>query len=123
MAATGTCPRCGRFICTACERRTRPDATPMCPGCWELRAKVVAPVAAQSKTRLHTIGFWLGIASFLPICPVMIASVVVNIIALTRTNDEETQKVKWKPIVGLCCTGGAVLLWVLVAAAAIAFGK
>ena len=41
VAATWTCGRCGNFMCVACERRTRPEATPMCPACWEMRQRKV----------------------------------------------------------------------------------
>ena len=35
------CQRCGTFVCTACENRTRPEAPPLCPRCWALRSQVV----------------------------------------------------------------------------------
>lgn len=82
VPATWTCRRCGRFMCAACERRVRPDALPLCPSCWEFRAKRVEPPAPTSN--LGTTGLVLGFVSLLPLIPIQIASIVVNAIALSR---------------------------------------
>ena len=108
--AVWTCHRCGSFFCTQCERRTRPDAAPICPACWDLRAEKVKPNEIQSKTRLHTLGFGLGIAAIFPIPALQIAALVINIIALAKTKEPEQIAVRWKPIVGLCCTGVGLLI-------------
>lgn len=41
IVANWACPRCGAFMCPRCENRVRPEAQPLCPGCWELRARAV----------------------------------------------------------------------------------
>lgn len=102
--ASYVCERCGTFFCEACARRTRPEAIPMCPSCWALREQNVKPQEARSATRLHTAGFVLGIIAILPIPVLQIAALVVNIIALVKSNTPETRDAKWKPIAGLLCT-------------------
>ena len=53
--ASWTCARCGSFMCPDCERRTRPEARPMCPACWDLRFKRVEPNQGRSSgTALQT---------------------------------------------------------------------
>lgn len=82
VAATWTCRRCGGFMCQACERRVRPDALPLCPSCWEFRAKNLEP--PKPSNNLGTAGLVLGFISLLPLIPIQIASVVVNAIALGK---------------------------------------
>lgn len=105
--ATWTCKRCGAFMCEACERRVRPDALPLCPGCWELRGqRVVAPKPGRG---LETAGLWLGGFSLLCLPPVIMASLVVNGIALSRAAPGERQK----PLLGLGLTAAGIVLAVI----------
>ncbi|MHB8879630.1 MAG: hypothetical protein ACYC8T_38565 [Myxococcaceae bacterium] len=104
VAATWSCGRCGSFMCVQCERRTRPDATPMCPACWELRAKKVLPQKAESGTRLQTAGLVLGCISLLPIWFIQLVSLVVNIIAIVKAKAPPARDVRWRPITGLVLT-------------------
>lgn len=111
-------------MCQACERRTRPDAAPMCPSCWDLRAKSVTPVTGPPKHRLQNLGLGFGIASLLPLWPVILTSLVLNIVALVKASGSEELKAhRWKPIVGLVITVVAVGLWVLVVAGIAFFAK
>jgi len=113
--AAWVCPRCGAFMCGACERRTRPDAVPMCAGCWEVRTRNVGePRAEKASTALQTGGLVLGAASLLPLPTVQFASVVIGIIGLVLARTEAARKVRWRPIVGLCLTLVGVGIDVLV---------
>lgn len=107
-AATWTCKRCGAFMCAACERRVRPDAAPLCPGCWDLRAQVVA--APKPSRRLETVGLWLGGFSLTCLPPVVMASLVVNIIVLTKAEPGA----RGKPMLGLGLTMVGVIMAVIV---------
>jgi hypothetical protein len=92
------CNRCGSFICQGCERRVRPDATPMCPNCWALRAQVVKPQSTfwfggtgwDNASVIFAIMSFLSMGIFSPI------GVVISIIALTRPDTTRT-----RPIIGL----------------------
>ena len=106
--ATWTCQRCGAFMCEACERRMRPDALPMCPNCWGLREQRVA--AAPKATRLENAGLWLGGLSFLCLPPIVMASLVVNIIVLSRAVPGQRSK----GLIGLGLTFGGVLVTITV---------
>jgi predicted RNA-binding Zn-ribbon protein involved in translation (DUF1610 family) len=99
-----TCPRCGAFGCVDCERRPTLDAAPLCPACW----KLAAPRPAADGT-LQTAGLVVGVASILPCCPLAMASLVINVIALVKATKEH----RWKPLVGLAITVLVSVLQVL----------
>ena len=110
--ATWVCGRCGSFMCQPCERRTRPEAYPLCPGCADLRVQRVAPVVVgASNTGLQTTGFVLGLISLLPIPVVMIASVVINIIALVKAKEPPASLKRWKSWVGLTLSCLSIAGW------------
>jgi hypothetical protein len=111
--AQWTCPRCGNFMCVACERRVRVDALPMCPACWELRA-IKVPEQKSSMTGLQTAALVLGCIAILPIPLVQIASLVLGIVALVKARQGPARAVRWKPILGLCLTGVGLMWWVLI---------
>ena len=111
--ARWTCPRCGNFLCVACERRVRPDALPMCPACWDLRAVKVPELKQSSPTRLQTAALVVGCIAILPIPQVEIASLIVCIIALVKAKGP-AREARWKPVVGLCGTGVGFLIWVVI---------
>jgi hypothetical protein len=106
--ATWTCPRCGGFMCAGCERRVRPDALPLCPSCWGLRGQKVA--ATPRSTRLENAGLWLGAFSLTCLPPVVMASVVVNLVVLVRAAPGGRRK----PLLGLGLTVGGVAVTVTV---------
>jgi hypothetical protein len=108
------CGRCGAFACLACERRVRPDAMPMCPACWQLRAQRVPAQQASSSTSLQTAGLVIGCISVLPILPLQITSLVINIIAIVKAREGPARAVRWRPVVGLCATGLGLLVWVVI---------
>ena len=110
--ARWTCPRCGNFMCVACERRVRVDALPMCPACWELRA-VKVPDQRSLNTGLQTAALVLGIISAVHPC-LMVASLVVGIIAIVKAKEGPAKAARWRPIVGLCCTGLWMLVWIAI---------
>jgi hypothetical protein len=114
VPATWVCERCGTFVCGACERRVRPDAKPMCPACWEMRARKVPAAEATSSTRLQTAGMVIGLISILPIPVLQIASLVLNIIAIVRAKEGAARAARWRPIVGLCGTGVGLLFWIVI---------
>ncbi|MCU0698771.1 MAG: hypothetical protein MUC96_19895 [Myxococcaceae bacterium] len=110
--ARWACRRCGAFFCVACERRTRPDALPMCPACWELRSRNVVDQTSKPSTAIFTASLVLGIISLLPLPVVMFVSLVVGLMALVRAKNQfEAQR--WKPIVGLVLTVLSLLGWFL----------
>ncbi len=118
------CGRCGAFFCVACERRTRPDALPMCPKCWELRQKVVPVVAAASETRLQTAGLAMGAVSLVPMCWwLQIASIVVNIVGIVKAKEGPARAVRWRSVTGLVLSCLGLLGTVLVVTLGAAFSK
>jgi len=86
----------------------RPDALPMCPNCWDLREQRVA--AAPKATRLENAGLWLGGLSFLCLPPIVMASLVVNLIVLSRAAPGQRSK----GLVGLGLTIGGVVVTIAV---------
>ncbi len=122
--ATYACPRCGSFMCVACERRTRPEAVPLCPNCWDLRSKTTVPQNNDRDARLQTTGFVLGFISLLPFWPVVLASLIINIVSLVKAKpDSPLRPKRWKSVTGLVVTLCSCSLWALVAAIAIFAGK
>jgi hypothetical protein len=95
-------------MCQACERRTRPEALPLCPGCWSLREQRVAP--APRGTRLENAGLWLGGLSFLCLPPIVLSALVVNLIVLGRAPPGG----KTKGLIGLGLTLGGVAVTISV---------
>lgn len=117
-AAAWACQRCGTFVCAQCERRTRPEAPPLCPTCWELRAKSVQGQATTESKRGEVGGLVIGVLSFLhPL--VMVGSLVVNVRELRKGRGGER---RWMNVTGLALTGLALCTW-LVAIAVIATGR
>lgn len=109
VAAEWACQRCGNFVCTQCERRTRPEAPPLCPKCWELRSQVVQQTAATESRRLQIGGLVIGFLSFLhPL--VMVGSLILNIRELRRGTGGDA---RWMNTAGLVLTGLAMLTWVV----------
>lgn len=109
VAAQWACPRCGTFVCADCERRTRPDAPPMCPGCWELRTVQVKDSAEKESRKLQIGGLVVGLLSFLhPL--VMLGSFILNIRELRRGTGGA---LRWMNTAGLVLTVLAVLTWLL----------
>lgn len=109
LDALYVCHRCGTFFDEQCARRTRPEAVPLCKSCWDLRDQKVAPNVEYSETRMQTTGLVLGCCCVLPIPVLLIASLVVNLIALAKAKTEKQLAVRWKPIVGLCVTCFGIL--------------
>lgn len=108
VPAAWACQRCGSFVCAQCERRTRPDAPPLCPKCWELRAKTVHDTTVTESKRLQIAGLVLGIVSFLhPL--VMVASLILNIRELVRGTGGTR---RWMNVTGVGLTGAAILTWI-----------
>jgi hypothetical protein len=106
-SADWACQRCGSFVCKACERRTRPEAPPLCPKCWELRSQVVQEQTVTESKRLQVAGLVLGILSFLhPL--LMVGSLVLNIRELVRGTGGTN---RWMNVAGVSLTGVAVLTW------------
>jgi hypothetical protein len=106
-AAQWACQRCGTFVCKDCERRTRPEAPPLCPACWTLREAAVAKDVQKDTHRLQVGGLVLGGLSFLhPLF--MVASFIVNIRELVRGTGGDK---RWMNVVGVSATGVAVLVW------------
>jgi hypothetical protein len=96
-------------VCTQCERRTRPEAPPLCPKCWELRAKSVHETAVTESKRLQIGGLVVGALSFFhPL--IMVASLVVNIRELVRGTGGTR---RWMNVVGVSLTGLAMLVWLV----------
>jgi len=95
--ASFTCLRCGTFACVDCERRPSLEAAPMCPACWALTSQAVG---AAPSGGLQTAGLVVGLLSIIPCCPLAIASLALNVIAIARATREN----RWKPIVGICIT-------------------
>ncbi len=110
VAASWACQRCGTFVCTGCERRTRPEAPPLCPKCWDLRTQSVQTQATQESRRLQIGGLVLGCLSFLhPL--IMVGSLILNIRELRRGGTSGGSQ--WMNVVGLGLTGVGMLVWVV----------
>jgi hypothetical protein len=109
-------------MCRACERRTRADAAPLCPDCWDLRARKVEPVV-DTRARFFSVGLGLGIASFLPLWPVILASLIVNVMGLTRSKQPELAQYRSKSLIGLSLTLGAILVWGTLVAVLVVIGS
>lgn len=106
--ADWTCQRCGSFVCSACERRTRPEAPPLCPKCWGLREAAVQNQEVTESKRLQIGGLVIGIFSFLhPL--IMVGSLILNIRELVKGKGGDA---RWMNVVGLSLTGLAILTWV-----------
>lgn len=101
-ATSFTCPRCGTFGCVECERRPSVDAAPLCPACWALNVP-------KPSGELQTAGLVVGLLSIVPCCPLALASLVLNVIAIIKSTREN----RWKPIVGISVTLAISLLQVL----------
>jgi hypothetical protein len=67
---------------------------------------------------LETAGLVLGVASIIPCCPIALASLIVNGIALSKATKEH----RWKPLLGggISLTMLAILALIAVMNAAIA---
>lgn len=115
LAASFTCPRCGSFACVDCERRATLDAAPVCPACWSVsRQATAAPSGA-----LQTAGLVVGVLSLFPCCPLALASLVLNLVALVQATREN----RWKPILGMSITIVVTVLQVLFVAFYQVFSK
>lgn len=79
----------------------------MCPVCWALNAQTAAPPSGQ----LQTAGLIAGVIAIFPCCPITLASLVLNTIALIKS----ARSSRWKPAVGLCLTlvGGFIQLFIV----------
>ncbi|WP_147441749.1 hypothetical protein [Corallococcus exercitus] len=111
IVASGVCPRCGAFMCPRCENRTREQASPLCPGCWELRARSIKK-APESFFTAPNVGLQLGLVSLIPFCfIVQPVSLVLNIVNLVKARREGgSQRDQRKAIASLILTGlGTVL--------------
>ena len=82
----------------------------MCPACWALREKVVQPLRSYSTTRMQTAGLVLGLIALLPIPALQIGAVVLNIVAIVKAKEPLQRAVRWRPVVGLCCACGGLLI-------------
>lgn len=109
FVAAWACQRCGSFVCSDCERRTRPEAAPLCPKCWALREQVVEETAQTESKRLQVGGLIIGLLSFIhPL--VMVGSLVLNIRELVRGTGGTR---RWMNVAGLASTGVAIFAWVV----------
>ncbi|MBS2028606.1 MAG: hypothetical protein JST54_11940 [Deltaproteobacteria bacterium] len=112
--AAWICPRCGAFMCQSCERRTRPDAQPMCPACWGFRTEAVGPQKPEKvSTALQTSGLVLGCIAVLPLPGLQIAALIVTVLGIARAKQPETLAVRWRSVTGLCLTGLGLLVDVI----------
>lgn len=106
--AAWACQRCGTFVCVDCERRTRPEAPPLCPKCWELRAAAVQDTSARDARRLAIGGLVVGFLSFLhPL--VQVGSLVLNLRALVKAPSGQRPALNGA---GLVLTLMAIFTWV-----------
>ncbi len=91
----------------------------MCKGCWELRDQKVKPIKEYSATRLQTTGLVMGCFCVLPIPVLILASLVVNTIAIVKAKEGPAREVRWRPVVGLCVTFVGILELVVILAFAV----
>jgi hypothetical protein len=77
----------------------------MCPSCWALNAQT----AGRPSGDLQTAGLVVGLLSIIPCCPLALASLVLNVIAIIKSTREH----RWKPIVGIGVTLAVSVLQVL----------
>jgi hypothetical protein len=109
VAAEWACQRCGDFVCRACERRTRPEALPLCPPCWDKRALTVVEEVKTESKRLQIGGLVIGILSFFhPL--IMLGSLILNIRELRRGAGGTR---RWMNVTGVALTCVAVLVWTI----------
>lgn len=103
-------------MCPDCERRTRPDAVPMCVGCWGVREQKVGPMGAAEKpsTALQTAGLVVGAIAMLPLPGVQIAALVLTIMGIVRVKSPEARAVRWRSVAGLCLVGVGLVVDVVV---------
>jgi hypothetical protein len=102
------CQRCGSFVCRACERRTRPEAPPLCPACWDVREQVVGKLVRAESRKTQIAGLVLGCVSvFHPL--ILVASLIINIRALLRGAARSSKRMH---VGGLIGSGVAVLIWI-----------
>ncbi|WP_375756317.1 hypothetical protein [Corallococcus exercitus] len=111
IVANHACLRCGTFMCPRCERRSRREATPMCPGCWELRIRSIEKPPASVFTAPN-VGLQLALVSLLPFCFILQpVSLVLNVVNLVKARREGGSRAdQRKAIASLILTGlGTVL--------------
>lgn len=77
------------------------------------------PNLEYSETRLQTTGLVLGCCCVLPIPVLLIASTIVNLIAIVKAKEGRAREARWKPVVGLCVTGFGMLELALLLAFAV----
>ncbi len=110
VQADWACQRCGSFVCKECERRTRPDAPPLCPKCWALREQAVQDQVVTESRRLQIAGLVLGCVSFLhPL--LMVGSAILNIRELVSGRGGVN---RWMNVAGVSLTGLALVTWTLI---------
>ena len=109
VKADWACQRCGSFVCLECERRTRPEAPPLCPKCWALREQTVQHQEVVESKKLQIAGLVLGVVSVLhPL--LLVGSLVVNIRELRRRKEGAN---RWMNQVGLAGSAFAVFAWMV----------
>ncbi len=121
VEAGRVCVRCGLFMCPSCERRVRPEGTPMCPACFDLRSALVAPPSPPGGAALQTAGLILAILSLFPFLPAMVLvpiSLAVNVVGLFAARSSASRAARWRPALGLFLTALAaglsgLLFWSL----------
>ena len=118
-AAEWTCGRCGTFFCEGCAKRVRPEAVPMCSGCWELRNRTVTPSDVKGG-RLQTAALVVGFFALLPSPPLQLVALIVCILGVVRVPDEAARKVRWRAVTGLVLTGLGFVIDLLVFGALLA---
>lgn len=111
--ASWTCERCGNFFCEPCARRTRPEAFPLCKSCWDARSKFVDLRKSESRTNLQTAGLVLGVLSLIPFPVFQLASIIVNVLGISRAREGTPRAHRWKNIVGLVISLGVLALELL----------
>ena len=108
VKADWACQRCGSFVCDVCERRTRPEAPPLCPKCWAMREQSVQTQEITESKKLQISGLFLGLLSIHPL--MFIASLVLNIRELRRRKEG---RYRWMNQAGLALSGISVFVWLV----------